>query len=412
MPATELGEHLVAAPDSPISHNRFEAGIYHAKATNAQREIQTALDDLPPAGGTVRILAGNYELSKQTDQSFCVQVKGNNKRLILDQGAILKLADNQFESTAGQVIQVGDGTTLTGLATPNQIAVEENLALWGPGVVDGNEANSNAKAIGVKGHGNLLWFRLGGGLTIKNCESNPLSISGVSVGGDAADYHVKHTVIGGLRVIDSTEGIFFIRMRYTTVNHLHVDGISAQDGLEPINCDHLAMANSVIRNTEGSALDIFSSSSGATDSYQTYTNCVFGPINVANAVVEVGGGTSVAAHKIILFESCVIDMKNADSGIEMGTTTGVGTTVGVAVRNCIVDGTSGASGSDGIRVGAAATETSIIGNHISNCLGNAIDRSANPDKLHMKSNSGWGNGAGISSGTGSDNVDTANDFIA
>ena len=43
MPATELGEHLVAAPDSPISHNRFEAGVYHAKDTNAQREIQTAL---------------------------------------------------------------------------------------------------------------------------------------------------------------------------------------------------------------------------------------------------------------------------------------------------------------------------------------------------------------------------------
>lgn len=403
-----MAEFVVAASDSVPASRRFGDRFTVGDHTPI---IQNAIDALPAAGGTVRILAGTYTLKKAVGKTHCILLNGSNKHLMLDAGAVLKLADGQFESSAGQVIQIGDDAALTGLATPNQIVEETNLKLWGSGIIDGNEANSNAKAVGVRASGNLLWFHIGGGLTIKNCESNPLTIQGISVGGDSADYSCKHTVIDDLRVIDSTEGMFLIRCKHTTIDHLHIENISAQDGLEPIICDGLTMDNSVIRDTQGSALDIFSSATSTTDSYQTYTNCTFGPMKVAGNVVSIGigGETDHSHHKL---NGCTILMKNAARGIYIGDkASGTATCKGISISNVTIDGTGAAAGADGIVIGIDATETTLMGNHISNCPGNAIDRSADPAKLHMKSNSGWGNGAGISAGIGADNIDTANDFI-
>lgn len=409
MPAADIGEFIVAAPDSPTLRTPYQAGIYVAGSTDAQDAIQNAIDDLPPAGGTVRILPGNYELKKQSGQAYCVLLTGSNKRIILDQGATLKLADNQFESTAGRVIQVGEDGEITG-TTPNAVTKEVNLAVWGSGVIDGNKANLNAKATGLRVRGHTHWFHVGGGLTIQNCESNPFSISGVSLGGDAADYFGKHTVLDGLRVLDSNEGVFYISQRYSTLNHLHVDNIIDQDGFEPISCTHLAMTNSVIRNTKGSALDIFASGAGSTDTYHTYTNCIFGPITTNSNVVAIGVG-GVATHSYHILDGCIILMEDAARGIHVGASgAGSSSTLGIAIHNCIIDGTSAASGADGIVIGADATETTLFSNHISNCPGNAIDRTANPTKLHIKNNSGWGNTSPISAGTGTDNILSGNDF--
>ncbi len=403
-----MPEFIVALPDSLRTFTQMERGLFFAATpgpVGAEVAIQNAIDDLPPEGGIVRIMAGAYTLNKAAGQNYCFALTGSNKHIILEPGAILTLADSQFESAAGAVVQIGE----EGFPVP--VPTEVNLSLWGAGIIDGNEANLNALAAGVKSSAHTHRFRIGGGLTIQNCESNPLSLNGRSVGGDPTDYSMKHTIIDSLHVIDSTEGVFLVRMKHTTINHLHIENISAQDGLEPIGCDGLTMSDSVIRDTFGSALDIFASGAGTTDSDHVYTNCIFGPLKSGGLNVVAIGVGGVAAHVNLELNGCRIIMMNALRGIYAGASgAGSSTVVGLAIKNCPIDGTGAQAGADGIVVGIDATETSVAVNHISNCPGNAMDFSANPAKLHVKSNDGWGNGGGIIASAGADYIATANDF--
>ncbi len=329
-----------------------------------QVEIQAAIDFLPVAGGTVRLLAGQYNLNKSPDGDFCVQINKSNVRLLLDPGVVLKLADNQFNGLTGYVIQFGDGTT----------TLRENVGIVGLGTIDGNEANNTGGA--QPQHNAIVYFTgdfqnvlLGHGLTLTESTGVGLNFDGVTKNTSKNIRLVDLSITNG-----DDDGILCSGIDGMFVSNLLIDTMDAQDGFEPLQVFNLLMVNSVIRNTFGSAIDIFNGDTedGSTkNSHHRYVNCTFGPMTSPASVIAIASGAK-NIHSDIVFDSCFVDMTDARRGIRVG---GTSTSIprDVVFHNVVVDGTGSRTGNSwGIVVDERAERTSILASIIHNCSTDGI----------------------------------------
>ena len=409
MPASDAGDFIVAAPDSPTLRTPYQAGVYQASEDHAEAAIQNAINDLPSAGGTVRILSGNYTLKRTSSSSEeCISIVNSNVRLLFEPGATLKLADDLY--TAAETFHI---IKISGASQGEA----KNVSIWGPGIIDGNLANQNRESgIGTEKHKGLQivgfdeHISVGGGLTLQNIDGQAMDASGNN--GISAKF-----IIDNLRIVDCGEGALVQRMFDASISNLHIQTMDKQDGLEILAGNKTVITNCTIRDTNDDCLDLFTN--GAAWGDIVITGCTFGPRKSGGAgtdkeIISINNGSSDSLLENIVISGCFIDMGNAEEGIVIGPNEGLGTGT---VKFClivgnVIDGTGSTASANGIVVDGTSLNIFIASNLIHDCPGNAIDLSDNPDKVHVKHNSGWGNNAGILAGTGSDNILSGNDFIA
>ena len=352
----------VAASDTdPVAWSRAD---FLCDGVRDQVEIQAAIDLLPVAGGTVRLLAGNYLVSQNASTGYCVRINQSNVRLELDAGAVVKLADNQYNGITGHVIQIGDGTA----------TLRSNISIVGPGTIDGNETNNTGGAqpqnnACIHCTGDFQCMILGHGLTLTESCGVGLNLSGLTVDGSTNIRLVDLSITNG-----DDDGILAYGIDGMFIDNLLIDTMAAQDGWEPLQVRNLLMQNSIIRNTFGSAADIVNSdveTSAVRNENHHYVNCMFGPITTAASVIAIGvGGQNI--HKSILFENCTIIMTDARRGFRIGSS---GTSIPreIELRGVVVDGAGSSTGNSwGIRIGERAERTIVRNCTVRNCSTDGI----------------------------------------
>lgn len=393
--------YIIAPSDALVRHRRMAHVV--CDGTRDEEQIQDAIDVV---GGDILLLPGTFSLQENGTNGYALLLDRDNLGLLFAPGAILQAAS-------------GTGYFLIRLGTPYVSGplptIRRNMRLEGPGDIDANLLNVGGIQSGAF-TGDIF---IGGGLRIRRCRggagNEPLTVHGQNIGGQPfAAFWNQRALIDHLFVSDCDEGVFVFNCKDMIVNRMFVDGINLQDAFEVLSYLNLVVTNSHFRNSFGSALDIFSSST-ATQTYEdaTFSNCHFGPMTTAGDVVSLAaqaGGSDTITFKKVKLIGCHVNMENAARGVALAVNSGEMTLIEASLIGCTIDGTGAATGADGVGVGPDATRTLIAANNINNCPGAAIDRIDDPAELHMKVNSGWGNGSGISAGAGADNVDFGNDL--
>lgn len=416
MPAADIGEFIIAADDSMALRTPFQPGVYNATSTDATAAIQNAIDDLPTAGGTVRILSGNYLLNRASGTDHCITVTSSNIRIVLDQGAVLKIANDQAKAGESLDMIFVDHTSVSG------------FTLWGPGTLNGNKDNNpgvgsnlvlNNRGLAVEGTAPTDVL-VGGGITFREMAGVCVDIAGPSAtpAGDRIRFN-------GITCRDSGEGIQVRHVDFVTVNNFHIFNMVSQDGLELVSVVRYAVTNGIIQDTRDECLDIPSTS--RTSSFGVISNVVLGPkVNddLAQAIVAIGGEGGSQAVENLTLSNFVIRMGNARLGIELAGVIGgsTGGCKGITIANGVIDGalTSALSNPAGIGVGSLATRTLITGVQINDCNNGASSRAidlggtfgGDPDDIQILNCGGWNNVAGIVAGTGANNTLSGNTFQA
>ncbi len=396
---------LIAASDSLRLHKRQA----HIVCDGVNDEVQIN-DAISLYGGCVTLLPGIYTVAESGTtaggDAFCIVLNRENVKLQFLPGAVVKSA----VGNGAFLVYVGEGNYVSGpLPT-----LKRNIQVVGPGTLDANLETCG----GLNARGFLADVVIGGGLRIMGCRGTavaqlPFTLSGVGVGGQPfGSFFGDRWTVDHVYVTDCDEGGFATGTRGLTIDRLFIDGINSQDAFEPIGNIDLVMTRSILKNSQGSALDIFSSSTvAATYERQTYVDCVFGP-STGNVVAIGVGGHSSQTFRNIKLVSCHIILANANVGVAIATIPGGSKAVGTELIGCTIDGRNAVAGADGVTIGVDATRSFILSNQISDCPGAAIDRTANPVDLQIRNNGGYNNGSGISAGSGLQNRVTDNDFDA
>ncbi|MEE8607808.1 MAG: hypothetical protein V3S55_09395 [Nitrospiraceae bacterium] len=344
MPASDIGEFIVAAPDSTTLRTPFQAGVYHARDAGAEAAIQNAIDDLPTTGGTIRILAGNYSLNRISGQPYCILIDKSNIRILFDAGAVLKLADSQFNSETGHIFRFG----VSGSAT-----LRSNLVIWGPGTIDGNRDN---QTLAATPSGSCLHFfgrwedvKIGGGLQLNNAAGTAILANATG------SQNHKRWKFSDLTMKGNNDGFLGTGIIGFLIDNLLIDDTIAQDAFEVVGCADLMMTNSHIRNFVGSAIDIFSNNtaSGRQNKNHVYSNCIFGPAksNSNNCIdIHMDTGANFQTQENITFNNCIILMGNFTTGIRLKGETATKLNRHISFNNCIIDGIDSQANSNGVVV--------------------------------------------------------------
>lgn len=329
-----------------------------------QVEIQAAIDLLPVAGGTVRLLAGNYSVEENGTNRYCIIINRSNINFEFEAGAVVKLADNVYTSgETGHVFQVGSG-----LQAPPPL--RRNITIWGPGTIDGNRANNAGGATtranaGIHTQGQITDLTIGGGLNITQARGLALGLTGVRVAGDT--YLLRCVRLVDLHLTDSGEGTLPNLIDGMMVDGLIIDNMIDQDGWEPIGVHNLVMTNSIMKNCQGSAADIFGGTGSANygNIGHVYSNCIFGPTDkVTGDMVAIGVFTSqgTTPTENIIIQDCLVLMQNCFRGIAIGET-GFGVTNThsrhIVLSNVTIDGAGSTADSTGIYIGDFAEDVQV-----------------------------------------------------
>ena len=401
-----MAEFVVAATGSIPASRRFGDRFLDGDHTPT---IQAAIDALPTAGGTVRILAGNYTLKRTDGKEYCVLVNKANVRLLFEPGAVLKLADNQFDGVAGRMFLCELSTGLT------------NVSFWGPGTLDWNKANNT----GLSGATNntIIYVNslasdsagptrvtIGGGLSLINCFGDGLRCRATTTQ-PGSELFIDH-----LSIRNCGEGMLIQTYDDVRILNVVIDDIDKEDGLELMQCKNVVVTNCIITDVNQSAIDDLADNiGGARDNeFHTYSNCVLGPTRGSTAVVKIGDTPDAddCVHTSLIGCKVIMSGGSCTQGIRLGLDefAGTGLTKHTLIAHTIIDGTGAAAGADGIAVRAEATHTFITGNLIHDCPGHAIEADDDPTPLHIVGNSGWDNtGGGISGAVGAVTAD--NNFV-
>ncbi len=392
MPASDAGDFIVAAPDSPTLRTPFQAGVYHAPAVGAEAAIQNAINDLPSTGGTIRILPGNYSLNRVPDEVYCVLIDKSNVRILFEPGAVLKIADDQYPnaSNVGHMFFLGDGTGSSRF---------ENIVLAGPGKLVGNSANNpgdgnRARMALLKVQMNIdRGFYLGDGLRITDCIGAGIDGGGVTGGTGTLEGGIFHR----LEVDNIQEGMRLTNWLGLRVSHCWIHDWTTQDGFEPIkNFTDCIVSNCIIDSgtaTGGSAVDIVVAGASDTVENVTIRDCI---LTAEGSVVELG--TSLGTAKGIKIVGGELRPAGSADGIRMGANVS-----NVLISGVEIDGSAGSSGNDGIAFTGASDRIVIRNCLIHDMTAKGFDGTNDPTGVSLHGCVFWGNtGVDITASGGAD----------
>ncbi|MHC4108743.1 MAG: glycoside hydrolase family protein, partial [Planctomycetota bacterium] len=241
-------DHTITVAASDTDSPAWARVDFVCDGVRDQVEIQAAIDALPLAGGTVRLLAGHYSVEENGTNQYCIIIDRSDIKFAFEDGAVIKLADNVFAAgETGHVLQVGSG-----LQAPPPLRT--NITIWGPGTIDGNRANNAGGATttsnaGIHVRGQITDLTIGGGLNLTRVRGVALGLTGVSVGGDPlSPYLLRCVRLVDIQLTDSGEGTLLNLIDGMIVDGLVIDNMIDQDGWEPLGVHNLLMTNSIMKN--------------------------------------------------------------------------------------------------------------------------------------------------------------------
>ena len=400
--------YLLAAADSS-KHYKDQAHEI-CTGTNDQERIKFAIDNI---GGKIVLLPGTYSVARPTGQVYCLLIEiTSDLDLVGMPGAVLKLADGQFNGESGTIIRVNAAVGFQDHLNLRGFTLDGNVAN-NPGVAN----NTTGSVVGITTQSiNDCFF--GDGLTIRN-------VHGTGFWGRGGNN--DRNVFSRLTIHDCGEGLVLSGFDSCRINQLLIHDLTFSDGFEPVNCSDLVMTNSIIRNTGSQCVDIFGNQPGEIARAHRYSNCVFGPINASAggggpAIIFDIGGNSQGLFEDIELDNCHFDMGNAEIGLLIGDSDALAVATGTVrsiVARITVNGAGSLTDSVGIQVSDTA-ETVEVDARVHDCGADGIlvnaevddggDEDVNPSGVTVKgryynNNQDGNGGAGIKVGAKTGRVD-------
>lgn len=221
--------------------------IYYAKdgtegsilitGASARTVIQSALD----YGGNTFVKSGVYPLTATPGQIYCLLIDKNNTNLILEENAILKLAD-------GEIVDATNPNARQIIRVEPSVGYIENIKIVG-GIIDGNRDNQN----GRNDLSNLI--RLSGDTRYASI-LNVYIKNGIVCVIKATGGNVKALKIIGCTIINSDEGIL-TDSDYGLIEGNYFENID-NDGVEPCNgALYTIITRNVFNGLDQAAVDVY-----------------------------------------------------------------------------------------------------------------------------------------------------------
>ena len=325
--------------------------------TDDRVNCQAAIDAAEAAGGgTVIFPRGTYSLTKAAAGTHCLNIESSNVHIILNAGATLKMADAQVtvDTHFVYVVLFGDGSS-----------VFSNMSITGQGTIDYNAAGQTytAQNGGVLARGCLKFDganvnSLIDGIKCINANGDCIFVKGVSDAVRGGNVTVQNT-----KVLDSAEGISIRNMNEVRILGNHVENItgyvSAQDGIEPASCDNVTIANNVIKNVEGSGVDVFDKNTNVTITGNAIDTCGTKTGGSGGDGITVGG-TGAANTNIVISGNAITDCGADVTGYGIATFQDTPVVSNLTINGNVIKGSNLA----GIRTWSTSSIGSICGNII------------------------------------------------
>ncbi|NIR76781.1 MAG: hypothetical protein GWN53_17275 [Gammaproteobacteria bacterium] len=260
---------------------------YGAKGDNSSDDtsaLQAWIDAVEASGGVGVLPPGTYLVSL-TGNGYALQVDADDVTLRLAAGASIKLADNELSGAGtGHVLQVGNGST-----------ARSNIAILGPGRIDGNRANNSSSgdvtgSAGVAVDGPHTDVEIS--LDVENTVGTGIFATGVDTSnrGERLNIH-------SCKVNNCGEGIVWKFWDYVVVaNNIASNLQATQDAFEAATADYFVIDGNVAENVPGSGIDLFGAQHGTVVG-NTLHNC--GTTAGASIVAGGTGGTRDTTDVVI-----------------------------------------------------------------------------------------------------------------
>lgn len=187
--------------------------------------MNSAISDLPTAGGTVLVPAGTYRIDSS------IEILRSDVCLIVEAGARI-VASAGFTGMDTSMLVIGDG----------QLQLS-NIVIRGPGSFDGDGSSGASRAVSALGPLNRVVID---GLSIaRTVGTKALAVTGMSVASPA-----RNIIIRGNFLDQVHEGIVVREIDDFSIEGNRITDIPAfgQDAIETVNCLNGIISNNVIRN--------------------------------------------------------------------------------------------------------------------------------------------------------------------
>ncbi|MCA9358194.1 right-handed parallel beta-helix repeat-containing protein, partial [Candidatus Kaiserbacteria bacterium] len=323
---------VVAASDSPAAEKAY--ADYVADGTSDEVEIQQAIDYVYAngGGGTVYLLAGNFEVSTSTAPGIAINMATNTQLIGQGVSTVIKLKDNN---------DLGDVVILRASSTP-RVAISSLK-------IDGNQANQSSSQTAV-------YLSDSSSSTISELEVVNVDNYGADVNNSTDVLVINNKHIYGINVFLSSR----IRIKNNNIAGIDIDGSSDVevasnnisenwDGIAAYNSSRLSIQNNTMWASADSAL--------------YFENITYS--NVANNVISnTGKGVTLTEESMYNVISSN-QLSNLSAGIYFDAPYSYAPSHNI-VSNNVIRNIFGSFGANGIFLGWGASDNTISNNKIEN----------------------------------------------